>query len=197
MWQHSDAVQQRVDADGNWLRKTDGKIQDLAIEREVDAMTNAERFQSHTRTVDDHSTESVGGVKKIEALGALKLLSGGSASLAAVDDLHQATGRDLNLVVGQKHNATVGGDMHERIQGLRSSVSGISQSLIAGKSWLGSSEVNVLHVLQDLINLVEQMNIELSQHVHASSPPPKNMSFFSSASLTAAFMRSKLIDITL
>ncbi|PBP87499.1 hypothetical protein CCL20_12975, partial [Pseudomonas syringae] len=96
MWQHSDAVQQRVDADGNWLRKTDGKIQDQAIEREVDAMTNTESFQSNTRTVDDHSTESVGGVKKIEALGALKLLSGGSASLAAVDDLHQATGRDLN-----------------------------------------------------------------------------------------------------
>ncbi len=53
-----------------------------------------------TRTVDDHSTESVGGIKKIEALGALKLLSGGSASLAAVDDLQQATGRDLNQVVG-------------------------------------------------------------------------------------------------
>lgn len=49
-------------------------------------------------------------MKKVEALGALKLLSGGSASLAAVDDLHQATGRDLNLVVGQKLNATVGGD---------------------------------------------------------------------------------------
>jgi hypothetical protein len=25
-----------------------------------------------------------------------------------VDDLHQATGRDLNLVVGRKHSATVG-----------------------------------------------------------------------------------------
>ena len=47
--------------------------------------------------MDDHSSESVGGIKKIEALGALKLLSGGSASLAAVDDLHQATGRDLNV----------------------------------------------------------------------------------------------------
>lgn len=31
-----------------------------------------------------------------------------------MDDLHQATGRDLNLVVGQKHNATVGGDMQDR-----------------------------------------------------------------------------------
>ena len=101
VWQHSEACQQRVDADGNWLRQTDGKIHDKAIEREVEAMGNTETFQNHTRTVDDHSTESVGGIKTIEALGALKLLSGGSASLAAVDDLHQATGRDLNLVVGQ------------------------------------------------------------------------------------------------
>lgn len=70
-------------------------IPDKAIERQVDAMGNTERFQSHTRSVDDHSTESVGGVKKIKALGGLKLLSGGSARLAAVDDLHQATGQDL------------------------------------------------------------------------------------------------------
>jgi hypothetical protein len=129
VWQHSEACQQRVDADGNWLRQTDGKIQDKAIKREVEALDNTESFQNHTRTVDDHSTESVGGIKKTEALGALKLLSGGSASLAAVDDLHQATGRDLNLVVGQKHNSTVGGDMDERIQGMRKSVAGASQRL--------------------------------------------------------------------
>lgn len=47
------------------------------------------------------------GSEDIEAQGTLKLLSGGSASLVAVDDLHQAVGRDLYLVVGQKHNATV------------------------------------------------------------------------------------------
>lgn len=101
VWWHSETCQQRVDADGNWLRQTDGKIQDKAIEREVEAMQNTESFQSHNRTVDDHSAESVGGIKKIEALGALKLLSGGSASQAAVDDLHQATGRDLNVVGGR------------------------------------------------------------------------------------------------
>jgi hypothetical protein len=143
VWQHSEACQQRVDADGNWLRQTDGKIQDKAIEREVEALQNTETFQSHTRTVDDHSTESVGGIKKIEALGALKLLSGGSASLAAVDDLHQATGRDLNLVVGQKHNATVGGDMEERIEGIRQSIAKESQRLQAPKNWVGSETVNI------------------------------------------------------
>ena len=98
VWQHSETAQQRVDADGNWLRQTDGKIRDQAIEREVEALDNREQFQSHTQTIDDHSIETVGGVKKIEALGALKLLSGGSASLAAVDDLHQATGRDWDYV---------------------------------------------------------------------------------------------------
>jgi len=77
--------------------QTDGKIRDQAIEREVEALDNREQFQSDTRAVDDHSTETVGGVKKIEALGTLKLLSGGTASLAAVDDMHQATGRRFEL----------------------------------------------------------------------------------------------------
>ena len=172
VWQHSEACQQRVDADGNWLRQTDGKIQDKAIEREVEALDNTESFQNHTRTVDDHSTESVGGIKTIEALGALKLLSGGSASLAAVDDLHQATGRDLNLVVGQKHNATVGGDMQERIQGLRKSVAGVSQQLQAPKNWIGSGSVNLFQVVCDMLDLLQQMNTQLAAHTHVPGPTP-------------------------
>lgn len=181
MWQHSEACQQRVDADGNWLRQTDGKILDKAIEREVEAMGNTERFQSHTRTVDDHSTESVGGIKTLEALGALKLLSGGSVSLAAVDDLHQATGRDLNLVVGQKYNATVGGDMEERIQGLRKSVAGAGQWLLAPQNWIGSESVNLFQVVCDLIDLVQEMNVQLAGHTHipGPTPSPKDMAAFS------------------
>jgi len=197
VWQHSDAVQQRVDADGNWLRKTDGKIQDQAIEREVDAMTNTESFQSHTRTVDDHSTESVGGVKKIEALGALKLLSGGSASLAAVDDLHQATGRDLNLMVGQKHNATVGGDMHERIQGLRESITGKSQRLQAPKNWVGSDGVNIFQVVCDLLDLVQDMNSQLAAHTHGPTPVPANAAAFTADAMKAALLAAKLKPVTL
>ncbi|MBP1088468.1 uncharacterized protein involved in type VI secretion and phage assembly [Pseudomonas sp. PvP101] len=197
MWQHSDAVQQRVDADGNWLRKTDGKIQDQAIEREVDAMTNTESFQSHTRTVDDHSTESVGGVKKIEALGALKLLSGGSASLAAVDDLHQATGRDLNLAVGQKHNATVGGDMQERIQGLRKSVAVISQSMVAPKIHVGSEGVNIFRVLCDTLDLVQQLATEVASHNHASSPVPNQAAAFVTEAAKAGLLSAELRAVTL
>lgn len=199
VWQHSEACQQRVDADGNWLRQTDGKIQDKAIEREVEAMQNTESFQSHTRTVDDHSTESVGGIKKIEALGALKLLSGGSASLAAVDDLHQATGRDLNLVVGQKHNATVGGDMEERIQGMRKSVAAVSQRLVAPKTWLGSEGLNVLQVLCDLLDLMEQMNSQLASHTHGLGPlpSPSDVTAFTLKAVEARVLAENLNTITL
>ncbi|CAH0322129.1 hypothetical protein SRABI130_05726 [Pseudomonas sp. Bi130] len=199
VWQHSEACQQRVDADGNWLRQTDGKIQDKAIEREVEALDNTESFQNHTRTVDDHSTESVGGIKKIEALGALKLLSGGSASLAAVDDLHQATGRDLNLVVGQKHNATVGGDMQEKIQGLRKSVAVISQQLQAPKNWIGSSGVNLFQVVCDMLDLLQQMNVQLAAHTHVPgpTPSPSDAAAFTAKAAQALVLSAKLKAITM
>lgn len=199
VWQHSEACQQRVDADGNWLRQTDGKIKDKAIEREVEAMGNTETFQNHTRTVDDHSTESVGGIKTIEALGALKLLSGGSASLAAVDDLHQATGRDLNLVVGQKYNSIVGSNLVERIQGTRESVVGISQSMVSPKSWIGSAERNSLRILCDVIDLLSEMNQLLSLHTHAPGPvpSPSDSSGFQRLSASATLLSTELKLITL
>ncbi len=199
VWQHSDAAQQCVGADGNWLRQTDGKIQDKAIEREVEALDNRERFQRHTRAVDDHSSESVGGVKTIEALGALKLLSGGSESLAAVDDLHQATGRDLNLVVGQKHNATVGGDMHERIEGLRESVSRVSQRLESPKSWIGSEEVNLFKIVYDTLDLLQQMNSQLASHTHLPGPQPSatDVSMLSARANSATSLSLLLKSITL
>lgn len=164
VWQHSEAAQQRVDADGNWSRQTDGRIRDKCIDREVESLTNVEHHQSSTVEVDDHSKESVGGIKAIEALGALKLLSGGSASLAALDDLHLASGRDLNQVVGQKLNLTVGGDLQERIQGIRRS--------LAPQTWLGSEGVNVLQVLCDLLDLVQAMNTQLAGHTHVPGPTP-------------------------
>lgn len=188
VWQHSESSQQRVEANGDWTRQTDGRIRDKSTDRKVESLTNSEQYQSHSRIVDDHSTESVGGVKTIEAMGALKLLSAGAASVAAIDDLGLSTGRDLNQVVGKKLNLTVGGDLLERVQKARRS--------IATTTWLGSESVNVLQVLCDLIDLVVQMNIDLASHTHGPSPVPTNAGAFAGHAANGELLSGQLKPIT-
>lgn len=97
----------------------------------------------------------------------MKLASAGTASLAALDDLHQASGRDYNLVVGKKHNAAVGGDMAERIAGLRESIAQGSQRLQAPKNWIGSSNVNLFRMVVDMLDLMQGMNAQIAAHQHS------------------------------
>ena len=195
VWQHSETAQQRVDADGNWARQTDGRIQDFSSDREVQALDNQEHYQSHSQTVDDHSKETVEGVKTIEALGEMKLLSGGSMSVAAVDGLHQATGRDLNLVVWDKYNATVGGDMQERIEGVRKSLAVVSQHLVAPKTWLGLDDVNILKILYEVLEMVERTSIEIALYKHDMTSIPDNASGFEEDSGGAAGMKMLLDEL--
>ena len=197
VWQHSDAVQQRVDADGNWTRLTDGKIRDHSLEREVETLGNREKYQSHVQEVENHSTEEVGGIKRINALGALKLNSAGTATLAAIDDMHQATGRDFNLVVGKTHNAAVGGDMQEKIAGLRKSVAEQSQRLVAPKNHVGSENVNIFKVLCDTLDLIQQMATEIATHQHGPTPVPTTAAAFASDSAKAALLSAQLQSVTL
>ena len=188
VWQHSEAAQQRVEADGSWLRQTDGRIKDDSIDREISSLNNTEKHQNSTVEIDDHSTENVGGIKKVEALGALKLLSGGSASLAGIDDLHLATGRDQNVAVARDSNTAIGRDLLERVKGARRS--------IASKTWLGSEGVNVLQVLCDLIDLVIQTNADLAGHTHGPTPVPTNAADFSAHAGTGALLFGQLKPIT-
>jgi len=95
-----------------------------------------------------------------------------------VDDLHQATGRDLNLVVGQKYNATVGGEMQERIEGLRQSLAGVSQRFQAPKSWIGSEAVNAFEIIAELLGIVGEMNLAIAAHTHPPLAPPSTSSIF-------------------
>ena len=189
LWQQSEAVQQRADAEGNWTRKTDAKIFDRSVDREIEALDNRERYQSSEVNTENQSNELVGGMKKIEALGSLKLLSGGSASLAGADNLHLASGRDLNLMVR--------GNSDERIQGLRRSVAQIGQRLESPKTWIGSEHLNVLSVVCELLELVQDMASQLAGHVHGKTPPPGNAAAFSANAAKAQALGAKLKAATL
>lgn len=196
LWQHSETSMQRVDADGSWSRTTDSRISDRSTDREIEAQLNREIYQTHSHQVALHSSEQVGGVKNLQVMGALKILSGGSTALATVDDLQLATGRDLNLVVGQRYNGIIAGNMVEVIQGIRQSITTLSQRFQAPTTWLGSADVNVLQILCDLLDLVEQMNTQLAGHTHAPGAPPGNSGNFSDNAGKASQLGDRLKSIT-
>ena len=134
-WQLSPAAFQTVDKDGNWTRETDMAIADKARQRVAEAVENLDTFSRELRTIHEHSVEEIGGFKIIEALGALRLRSGGFANLVAVDNINLTTARDYTLtaaqdrheVAGRDHKSKVtrhrdtiiGGDMSEAITGSR------------------------------------------------------------------------------
>ena len=68
--------------------------------------------------------------------------------------------------------------MQERIEGLRKSVAGDGQRLIAPKNWIGSESVNLFQVVCDFLNLVQEMNTLLAGHTHGPTPVPENASAF-------------------
>lgn len=107
-WQHSPAVFQTVDTDGNWTRETDMAITDKSLKRVAEAVDNIETFSRELRTIHENSVEEVGGFKILEALGALRLRSGGSANLVAVDNINLTTARDYTLTAAQDRHEVAG-----------------------------------------------------------------------------------------
>lgn len=67
---------------------------------------------------------------------------------------------------------------------------------IGGKV-LGEDKMRLSLVLCDLLDLVEQMNIQIASHIHASSPPPNNAASFTAASALAKNLTSYMKNITL
>jgi len=102
----------------------------------------------------------------------------------------------LNLVVGQKFNTTVGGDMQERVEGSRESVAADSQRIVAQKTWIGSDSLNVLQLVCELLDLVRDMNNQLAEHTHGAVPVPNNSEVFKINADMAKLLNKNMISIT-
>lgn len=132
VWAQGDQVQQKADRHGNWVRRTLAAIIDESLTRRVSAADNHEQYEQSEKTVMQHCMETVKGVKKIVAYGALRLVSGGSANLSAAENLNLTAGADLNQAIGAHKKTTVVGSEVRAVKGTRTTTVSGADSLNAG-----------------------------------------------------------------
>ncbi len=118
-WQHNPASFQRADKDGNWQRETDQAIQDKSLTRLVEALDVVENFYQSEKNTKTNDTELIGAVKRIEAFGAVVLLSGGVMDLSSVDHLRLTTKANMILRAVGALQITTDGDVTEQIGGAK------------------------------------------------------------------------------
>ncbi len=129
-----------------------GSITDTSAAHAINTTTATTNASHQTHTIAGHSTEAIQGIKLIEALGAIKLLSGGHLSIGAVDN--------LNLTTSRNQHTTAGNSITERIGHTRDSLAVILQRVQVkdgGKIWLGNESHKVLRLLSDLMGVVERV----------------------------------------
>ena len=132
LWQSTPAVYQRADAGGNWTRATEAKIEDASRERVVRAQTSADELGTETRTIREHSKESVGGIKQIEAT-TLSLVGGLRADLGSLGNVNMTAGAHSTITTGKARTDTTGGDFAEDVGGNRTAkVAGNAEDEVAG-----------------------------------------------------------------
>ncbi|MEV3807893.1 hypothetical protein ACV1DG_08110 [Aeromonas hydrophila] len=148
----------RTDTVGNLSRHTDRRLYDHALQMHHQSDNYLGEHGQHRLQVAQHSIEEVGGLKLIEALGAVELLAGDDLTLGSLGNMSQTTAGDLVEVVGQ----------------LRRTVAGELQHLEAPRSWMGTEGVNIFRLLLQLMNVVEQLAAATASHTHGSGPAPGN-----------------------
>jgi hypothetical protein len=159
--QSAPEVRQCADRDGNWTRETFANITDRALNHAVESYNAVIDAHIHHLRIRQHSTEEITGIKLIEALGAIKLISGGALHIGAVGE--------VKVVSASNHKTKVVGDLVQRIGKIADSLA-VEKQLIkvknGGKVWLGSESENVLQILSELIQVVADIANTAKDHTH-------------------------------
>lgn len=85
-WQHSAGSYQVASADGSWHLATDQSIVQDSLRRVISSMEDLQSYVQSLINVEADATERVGGTKLVEAMGAVRLHSGGRTELIALQD---------------------------------------------------------------------------------------------------------------
>lgn len=154
-------VRQHADRHGNWSRETFANITDRALNHAVESYNAVVDAHIHHLKIRQHSTEEITGIKLIEALGAIKLISGGV--------LHIGSVHDLKIVCAKDQKNKVVGDLIQRVGNIADSFAVLKQIIKVkdgGKVWLGSESENVLQILSELIQVVSDIANTAKDHTH-------------------------------
>jgi len=133
IWQTHEGVSQKVDDQGNWTRETHGTIIDRATKAVSNALEKVETYLTFVRSTEGNSSETVGGIKLLKAIGALKLLSAGTLNIGSVDNMNLTTASDQNNAVGRDRNESIGNNETVAVKQHRShTVSGNDSRTVKG-----------------------------------------------------------------
>lgn len=154
-------VVQRADGAGNWQRSTTADIYDDCMNHVLQCYSATVSAEEFFILVKNNSTEQIVGIKIIEALGALKLLSAGTVNIAAADNLNLTTASDQNNKIGRDLKQRVG-----NVFDLVSKTKLLQRVKDGGTVWLGSEGENVLTILSELIQVVAEIANTAKDHTH-------------------------------
>lgn len=196
--QASSDVYQRADVSGNWTRSTTADIYDDAANYVLECYSASISADEFFQRVKQNSTEEIVGVKTIEALGALKLLTAGTLNIAAVDNLNSTTGSDHNQIVARDLKQRVGNELD---------CLAVAKVLLkvknGGKMWVGSEAENILKILSELIAVVASIANTATNHTHPytdngnpmKTQKPEQSSDFSGQKNSADSLKNRLDPI--
>ncbi len=140
----------RTDTAGNQTRATDQNQTDTAYQKIIEADHYLAQLCTAETNVKQHSVETIGGKKLIEALGAIDLLAGDDITLGSLGNMHTATAGELIETIGK----------------LRHSVAVELQRIEAPTHWAGTDSVNIYDLLDQLMQCVAQLADHCASHKH-------------------------------
>jgi len=152
--QQRTGVQQRIDAAGNMLRQTDGKINDECQDHTLDALTSTVTLQKEDITVTGNATRTVKGSWVNRVLGAARIL--------AAETLNISSGQNMSLMSATDLNVNVARNMAQSVKEKASLVAKILEQTLEEKA---SLEAKILEQ-----TLEETAKITAGESLHLESP---------------------------
>lgn len=155
-WQASEESYQRVDAGGNWHRKTDGTVIDESAEHQQRAARAVYELGEEVRRILEHSTEDIDGKKQIEAT-AIHLLSATVLNLLATGSINTAAAENITAAAAKKIAIDAGTTASINAAESISATAGTTAEYTAAESiQLVSAKVKVGNDADNLLALVSE-----------------------------------------